>query len=341
MKSLTGPDISEEAIVSASFEVLSEDKGESPSVRRSALNVLFRAIPFVSLVLVFSVMAGINPRVASSFGLELLLAQAVTLVLVALAQMFVVGGSEIDLGVGAFAGLVNVVSSTLLVTTPAFGLLALVAGLLGYVVIGLLIQARAIPAIVVTLGTSFIFAGIGQTLQPSPGGASPEWLSSLYALAVPGIPTPLLLIGLATAVAVAIDRSPTGTILRAFGSAPLALTRSGWSPVRYAVLRYVIAGAFATAAGLFLTASNGASDINAGSSLTLLAIAAVVIGGCQLVGGTISPLGMVAGAVTLSLIGALLASLGVSTDFNAAVQGGLLIAMLSLQTLAAWSRRRA
>lgn len=50
---------------------------------------------------------------------------------------------------------------------------------------------------------------------------------------------------------------------------------------------------------------------------------------------------MVAGAVTLSLIGALLASLGVSTDFNAAVQGGLLIAMLSLQTLAAWSRRRA
>src|SRR5690606_21828376 len=118
---------------------------------------------------------------------------------------------------------------------------------------------------------------------------------------------------LAGLVAVCLDRSPTGTILRAFGSGTRALERAGWSPIRYAMLRYVIAAAFAMVAGLYVTATNHASDINAGASFTLLSIAAVVIGGCQLLGGFIAPLGVVAGAVTLALIGALLASLGVNT----------------------------
>jgi ribose transport system ATP-binding protein len=52
-------------------------------------------------------------------------------------------------------------------------------------------------------------------------------------------------------------------------------------------------------------------------------------------------MGVVAGAVTLSLIGAALASLGVSTDYNALVQGSLLVAILGLRTLADWSRRDA
>ena len=54
----------------------------------------------------------------------------------------------------------------------------------------------------------------------------------------------------------------------------------------------------------------------------------MVVGGCALLGGLISPWGVVAGAVTLSLIGAALATLGVSTDFNALVQGSLLVAIL-------------
>ena len=85
----------------------------------------------------------------------------------------------------------------------------------------------------------------------------------------------------------------------------------------------------------------GLSDINAGRALTLLSIAAVVIGGCRLIGGVIAPWGVVAGAVTLSLIGAFLATLGVSTDYNAAVQGGLLIAILALQALSLGRRRDA
>ena len=86
-------------------------------------------------------------------------------------------------------------------------------------------------------------------------------------------------------------------------------------------MRYCVAGAFGLLAGLSLTAINTASDYNAGGAYTLLSVAAVVIGGCSLAGGLISPLGVVAGSVTLSLIGALLGMLNVSPDFNAAVQG--------------------
>jgi ribose transport system ATP-binding protein len=59
----------------------------------------------------------------------------------------------------------------------------------------------------------------------------------------------------------------------------------------------------------------------------------VVIGGCGLIGGVLSPWGVVAGAVVLSLIGALLGALNVSTDYNAAVQGLLLLGMLGLRSV--------
>jgi ribose transport system ATP-binding protein len=212
----------------------------------------------------------------------------------------------------------------------------LAGGLAGYALLAILIQTRGIPAIVVTLGASFIWIGIGRTIQPSPGGSAPDWLREVFAWQVPFLPTPLALILIAGVVALAIDRSPIGVVLRGFGSAPEALARLGWPPLRYAIWRYLIAGSFALTAGLFLTATNQASDINVGGAYTLLSVAGVVLGGCALLGGFISPMGVVAGAVTLALIGAALAMLGVGTDYNALVQGSLLILILGLRTLLGW-----
>ena len=96
----------------------------------------------------------------------------------------------------------------------------------------------------------------------------------------------------------------------------------------------LVAGAFAAAAGLSLTSINASSDINSGNSYTLLSVAAVVMGGCALTGEIVAPIGAVVGAVTLSLIGALLGALGVSSDFNAAAQGAVLIALLAMRYLA-------
>jgi ribose transport system ATP-binding protein len=280
-------------------------------------------------------MIAANASVASVFGLDLLLMPALSLVLVSQAQMFVVGGGEVDLGVGAFAGLVSVLGATWLVDWPPLGVVAVAGALAAYALLGLVIHGRRIPAIVVTLGASFIWSGAGYSIQPTPGGSSPEWLTALTTWSLSAyVPTSVLLIGGVAAVGLVIDQSPLGVVLRGFGSNPAAMAASGWAPIRYAVFRYAIAGAFAAAAGLSLTSINTSSDINSGNSYTLLSVAAVVMGGCALTGGVVAPVGCVVGAITLALIGALLGALGVNSDFNAAAQGLVLILLLVMRYLA-------
>jgi ribose transport system ATP-binding protein len=340
---LVGDGITESAIVAASFVHQDERqaRGNSRAVRAGSLGRwIVHATPFVSLAVVIAVMAGVNPAVMSTFGLDLLLLPALSLVLVAMAQMFVIGGSEIDLGVGAFAGLISVLSATLLYDQPAYGALAIVAALIAYAGLGLLIEVRKIPAIVVTLGASFVWIGIGYSMQPTPGGASPDWLSALVGWSIGSLPTSIILILGVAVIAVFIDRMPLGVTLRGFGANPGALIKSGWKSSRYALIRYLISGLFAAAAGLSLTAINTASDINSGNSYTLLSVAAVVMGGSSLIGGLISPAGVVAGAITLSLLGALLGALNISSDYNVATQGLLLIVLLAFRSLVAERRTK-
>ncbi len=328
--------ITEQAIVDASFAAATKRaaEGDAGAIASAWTKTLASGAPFVSLAVILAAMAVLNPRIASVFGLDLLLWSAVPVALVALAQMFVVGGSEIDLGIGAFAGLINVVSATLLVNTPSVAILSFAGALIAYCALGALIQLRKIPAIVVTLGASFVWSGLAYTLQPTPGGSSPEWLTAAIGWSIHGVPTSLVVLVIIAAAAFAVDRTPFGVALRAFGANPAAMSRAGWSAAKYAALRYLVAGVFGLLAGLSLTAINTASDYNSGGSYTLLSVAAVVIGGCSLAGGLISPLGVVAGSVTLSLIGALLGMLSVSSDYNAAVQGVLLLMILAVKAIA-------
>jgi ribose transport system ATP-binding protein len=339
VRELNGAALTEEAVVAASFSHLagsSRGRGDRRARGIGAfVNRLVDFAPFIGLALVLVVMTLANPAVASVFGLDLLLMPALSLVLVTEAQMFVVGGGEIDLGVGAFAGLISVLSATWLHDQPLMGSFAIAAAAIAYALMGGLIQSRKIPAIVVTLGASFIWAGVGYSIQPTPGGESPEWLTALTNWSIsPFIPTSVVLIAFVALTGFLLDRSPLGVALRGFGANATAMIASGWPPVRFALLRYLIAALYAGAAGLSLTAINASSDINSGNSYTLLSVAAVVMGGCALTGGIVAPIGAVVGAITLALIGALLGALGVSSDFNAAAQGAVLIGLLAMRYFA-------
>ncbi len=332
---LTGADLTEDAIVNASFlqgaEGLPSKRSQTtaPAPRRAALAVM----PFFTASLMLAVIGLLNRNAVSLLGLDLLMTAAVPLVLISLAQLFIVGGSEIDLGIGAFAGLVNVITATYLVTDPLTGCAFLALALAGYTSFGLLVQLRSIPAIVVTLGASFVWLGTGYTLQQTPGGSSPDWLASVAAFSFLRIPASAICLFLAAIIATAVNASRRGVVLRGFGANPQCMIQSGWSPLSAAFVRYAVSGSFGVAAGLAMTAINTASDINAGSSYTLLSIAALVIGGSSLTGGRITPLGTLFGAISLSLVGSLLGLLDVSTDYNAVVQGGLLIGIIYLRAI--------
>lgn len=331
---LSGVELTEDAIVNAAFtEQLADNAGRAAILHRSRLTyeTMFRLLPFFTTALIYILIAALNRNATTLFGIDLLLSPAVPLILAALAQMFVIGGSEIDLGIGSFVGLTSVLIATFLVNDAWLGMAALAVALAAYALLGPLIQVRAIPAIVVTLGASFIWSGIGYALQPTPGGSAPGWLAAAAAFHLAGLSASLLLVVSAAAIAALVNSARIGVVLRGFGANARALVESGWSPLPAAMLRYGIAGIFALFGGLATTAINTASDINAGASYTLLSVAAVVVGGSALAGGSIAPIGVVCGAVTLSLIGSLLGFLGVSTDYNAAVQGGLLIGILFLR----------
>ena len=129
LRELSGPALSEEAVVATSFSHVGASGPLMRERRReSSLALkLVGAAPFIGLALVLAVMIGAKPAVASVFGLDLLLMTALSLVLMTEAQMFVVLGSEIDLGVGAFAGLISVLSATWLYDRPPLGALAIAA----------------------------------------------------------------------------------------------------------------------------------------------------------------------------------------------------------------------
>jgi ribose transport system ATP-binding protein len=348
---IPGTEVSREKLVAASFATHADTPdlkmadrrgGSALSVRpgsagRQGRSLPGWSIPLAALVIVFAAIASFNPRAFSPFGLSLLLGTAVPLVLIALGQMFVVGRSEIDLSIGAFAGLTNVISATLLVDQPVLGVVTLLLSLCGYGILGWIIHVRRIPAIVATLGAAFVWTGIGYIIQPTPGGSAPDWLGRIFNLNVPFIPLPIWLLLVAGGVAFLINRSRFGVVQRGFGNNERAMTELGWPALRSHVRTYVLSGAFALAAGICLTATNTASDINAAASYTLLSIAAVVMGGCELVGGRIEPLGVVLAAVTLSLLGTLLAFLRLSSDNIAAVQGAILLGIVFLRTT--WKKK--
>ena len=261
------------------------------------------------------------------------------LVLVAYGQMFVVGRSEIDLGIGAFAGLTNVISATLLVEKPVLGVAGLAAGLAGYGFLGWVIHVRKIPALVATLGSAFVWTGLGYVLQPAPGGSSPEWLVAFFNLSIPILPLPIWILLITSVVAVLLTRSRLGIVQRGFGNNEPAMRALGWPAARSHVATYLLSGIFGLAAGLCLTGVNTASDINAASSCTLLEVLRRLLWQAatwSAVGS--NPSASSFAAVTLSLLGTLLGFMRLSSDIIAAVQGFILIGIVVSRTI--WTKRR-
>jgi ribose transport system ATP-binding protein len=320
----------EASLLAAAFHRQGE-KREQTAKRPPAARRLLAATPYLTVALFLAALGLLNPRSLTPFGLDLLASAALPLAALALGEMLIIGGAEIDLGIGAFAGLINALSATWLVERPGLGALALSAAWLVYALLGLVIAGRGVPALVVTLGASFLWSGLGYTLLPAPGGSAPAWLTALLAARPLGVPASLWgLAGLA-ALGSALDRSRLGVVLRGFGANPRAMQELGFGAVRFAVLRYASAGAFTLAGGLALTALTTSADVNAALSYTLAAIAAVVVGGSALTGGRTAPAGAVLGAVALSLLGSLLGLFGFSTDYVPLLEGGLLIGVLGLR----------
>ncbi len=297
----------------------------------SSLRVL---LPALALAAMFIVIFRLQPRAMSYNGLRLLLNFSLPLMFATMAQLCVIAASDIDLGLGTFIGLVNVLSARLLADRPVLGVAALALCVLAYAGMGAFIAARRLPSIVVTLGASFVWLGLALLVLPTPGGSSPAWLSALVRIRPPVVPLPILVAALLALLGHWLFmRTSYGAVLRGMGGAPQAVRRAGWSLLAGRAALYGLGGLFGVVAGLLLTGLNTTGDANFGAPYTLLSIAAVIVGGGEFVGGVVAPVGAVLGAFVMLLTGSLLSFMDVSTDWQLSVQGAILIVVLGTRAL--------
>jgi ribose transport system ATP-binding protein len=307
---------------------------QDKKARRAPL-YLFSLIAMIAL---YATCCFLSPPVFSKFGIELLAVGFSPFVFAALAQTFIIGLGHIDLSVGAFMGLVNVVCATVLSHSNALGLLFLTGLLLLYATMGLLIHWREIPSIIVTLSMSFVWIGTAYLLQDVPGGQVPSWMIKLFNPNNPVLQGVVLWALFFTVLSVFIYRSRYGTVLRGFGNNAAAMTNSGWSKPFAFWMTYLIAGLFTLMGGIAQSAITGASDVNASATYTLLTVAAVILGGGYFSGGVVTHVGAVFGGISLTMVNILLGLLRVSTDFTATIQGLVLLMILSLRLFAKGKR---
>jgi rhamnose transport system permease protein len=216
---------------------------------------------------------------------------------------------------------------------PAFGV-ALLVGIAGGALNGLLVARVGLPSIAVTIGTLTLFRGLAEVLLGSltvPGVGDrqfPDSLTNIGAESIPGMQLSwslLIFIVLAVAFGVVLHLTPLGRSMIAIGLQPEAAQFAGVRVRRVKFGLYVLSGLLSAFAGLLLTMQNASVSYGAGTGLELNVVAIVLFGGVSIFGGR----GTIPGVVlSVAIVGSLqmaLTQINVSPDKQNIVTGALLL----------------
>lgn len=256
--------------------------------------------------------------------------QAATVAILAFGMTFVIVTAGIDLSVGAVAALGAMVSAWFWVDAGLPGWLTLIAGLLtgllAGAISGIATAYGKLPAFIATLAMMSIARGATLVIsQGSPMATAPtvNWLGRTVA----GIPIPIVMMVIAGFVCwFILSRTVLGRSMYAIGGNVEAARLSGLPVKKILVTVYALSGLFAGLAGLVMAGRLSSAQPQAGVGYELDAIAAVVIGGASLAGGTGKATGTLIGAILLAVIRNGLNLLNVSSFWQQIVIG-LVIAL--------------
>lgn len=319
---------------------------ERPGRRGAALArrlVVVRELGIVAaLVLLIGVTLVANPRFLSGQNVRDLMLSAAVLVVLAAGQTMVIVTRNVDLSVGSVLGLSAYATGTLLVAAPGTPVVvALLAGtVLGAfcgLVTGLVVAVAQVPSLVVTLGMLYGIRGLDSLWGSTSGRLQinatdlPAGFKEFGGARLLGVPVLFLLaIAVVAVVGYAMRTYRTGRELYGIGSDPAAARLSGIPVGRRVLLAFVVNGALAGLAGVLYAARFQTLDTTAGTGLELNVVAAAVVGGVAIAGGTGSAWGAALGALLLTTIGTALPQLGLDPFWRDAAVGALIIAAIAL-----------
>ena len=314
-----------------------------PRPRRLQLN-LQTVLPYVLLLILLASLFALQPNLFRMSWVERKTDSTMTLILVVIGQTLVILTGGVDLSVGGVLSLTNALAATQFSKggAPMFFWMAVIMaiGLFAGGINGYIIAYLRVQPFIVTLATWSIWGGLALAVLPVDGGSVPD---SLYATAtgdIAGIPKSLLLLILLIVGWLIFKRTRFATRVYAIGSSAKASFLSGTNVARTTVMVYAFSGLFAALAGMYRTINVTSGSPTGGNSFILNSIAAVVIGGTSLAGGKGGILGPIAGAFILILISDLIFFAGISSYTSSIIQGLLLIAAVTVYSIADYARRR-
>jgi rhamnose transport system permease protein len=269
---------------------------------------------------------------------DLLLTPSI-LILLAVGQTVVIITRNVDLSVGSILALTAYLTGKLFIDYPGLPIVVVflagiaLGALLG-LVNGVLVAFGKVPALVITLGTLYVYRGIMLSWAGSDrinASDMPRGFLRLGSQSILGIPvlTILALVVLAV-VGYYLATARGGRELYAIGSDPDAADLYGLQVRRRVLTAFVLCGALAGLAGVVYTARYGTVSSGAGLGIELQAVGAAVIGGVAIFGGSGTVWGAALGAMLLVTINRALPILGIPDFWQRAVVGALIISAVVL-----------
>jgi ribose transport system permease protein len=272
--------------------------------------------------------------VHGGFGVADQLANVAPMAIAALASAPSIIAGGFDISISPLIVLTNAVYIVWLaphglggaISVPIILGLGLAVGVLN----GLLIMVLRVQAIVVTLAMFFSLQGVVLLIAPNPVSISDSgWVQHLAGSVGP-IPGGVFTIGLPLLIWFSLRLVPFGRLLYAVGSNDTTAFSSGVNVNAVRVASYGLGGLFAGVGGLALTGLVNSANASSSTEYTLVAIAAVVLGGTPLVGGRGGLVGPLLGAFSIYLMQNLLATFAINPAYLQIVYGGILIVAVVL-----------
>lgn len=271
------------------------------------------------------------------------------LILLAIGQMIVILTKCIDLSVAANLALTGMVVSLVNIAAPGLPVIVIVVIATGFgtllgMVNGLLVWKLAIPPIVVTLGTMTIFRGIIFLLTEGKWVNSHEMTDAFKAVPradVLGLPI-LSWIAIATVIlfTIVMTRTTLGRAFYAAGGNPHAATYAGINVGKTQFWAFTISGAIAGLTGYLWVSRFAVAYVDVAGGFELTVVAACVIGGISIMGGTGTVFGALLGALFLGIIANALPVVNISPFSQMAISGGAIIIAVILNAQANRSQGR-
>ena len=261
--------------------------------------------------------------------------QTAIIAVMAVAVTFVIAAGEIDLSVGAVAGLASVSAALVL---AQFGLIAgIVAGLLVGIIVGgvngLLRTAVGIPSFLVTLGMMGIARGTAMWMTDT---APVPILNNVYNNIFGGGqlgPVPSLLLWMVLGLAVGhivLTKTAYGRQVLATGGNETASRFSGVDTKRIKLLVLMVSSTVAALAGMLYAGRLHTGRYQLGEGDELSVIASVILGGTSLAGGAGTIIGTVIGALMIGLINNGLILMGLEVSQQVIIRGAIIILAVAL-----------